>query len=337
MIDSNSFDALLSDIREKDLVDIRLSDLFKLQMIQNKNWIETYEISEIEKIEYIKEYVLGIIKNSTNVLGRIDWQKHIVERENIVVNSLIYKDLIDIMKYFISLTFVFGIKYEDWIKEFLFTTEMINDEVVKNKMDINENIKIVSIDLDGVIADFHTGIINYFFKKGYVGHDVYDKEHNNYSYQEFFKTWISDPLYIEKYKNNFLEEDGFKYLSLFNGSKEFIDNLISLGYNILILTARSKKYISDTIFWLKNNNIAYHHLIFEKDKSDAFLSLYPSKIILHIDDRDKHCIEVSSNGIETILLNKPYNSQFDIIRYENIHRFDDFDQIYDYVRKIKWS
>ena len=72
-------------------------------------------------------------------------------------------------------------------------------------------------------------------------------------------------------------------------------------------------------------------ILWNRDKADALRSLLPAKPLCHIEDRDKHAIEIANIGIDVILLNKPYNVK---LNHSKIHIANDWDKVKAIITKL---
>lgn len=113
-------------------------------------------------------------------------------------------------------------------------------------------------------------------------------------------------------------------------AKEVINKLYDEGTEIVFISLRKKKYLSDpyklSFDWLHKNEVKFHKLFVDTgEKTDECVD---NKIDLFIDDLPKNCEDVSSAGINVLLFNSDYNHD------ENrFNRVNDWNEVYDYIHK----
>jgi uncharacterized HAD superfamily protein len=184
-------------------------------------------------------------------------------------------------------------------------------------------------DIDGVIADYETCYEKFLIEeKGLEPIDNFRRA--TYS---FYKRFGITRLKEEQCHQDFIYWGGFRKLQICPGVIELIRYARALRFKIVLVTARPvwvhKRIYEDTHIWLKESEIDYDLLLFNKDKADAVINgIYPAKIVCFIEDRDKHAIELSHIGVPVVLINKSYNESIDI---QHVVRVDD---LYDVIELL---
>lgn len=113
-------------------------------------------------------------------------------------------------------------------------------------------------------------------------------------------------------------------------AKKVINKLHDEGCKIVIISFRKDKYLKDpyklTIDWLKQNDIHYDKVFVNTGtKTDECIE---NNVQLFIDDKESHCEDVSSAGIDVLLFTNAYNH--DETRFK---RVDNWDEVYNYVKE----
>lgn len=93
------------------------------------------------------------------------------------------------------------------------------------------------------------------------------------------------------------------------GAKEVINSLHDKGWEIIIISFRKDKYLSDpfklTKTWLDENGIKYDKIFVNTGtKQDECIE---NNVKLFIDDKESHCEDVSREGIDVLLFTNAYN------------------------------
>ena len=191
---------------------------------------------------------------------------------------------------------------------------------------------IIGIDIDNVISNFNDELFREFLdhdkslrNTGIINNDTYiTRGMFDWSKEELDDFYYSN---IERIAMN---------LKVIDKAPETIKRLRDNGYEIYIISGRDNGEYSDpykmTSEWLGKYEIEYDKLIL----TDAYNSDEKAKICIQndisimIDDSTKVCRETKSNGIETLLMDTPYNRQAN-----DFTRVCNWDEIYDFIVNYK--
>jgi len=119
------------------------------------------------------------------------------------------------------------------------------------------------------------------------------------------------------------------------GASRLTKELKKLGYKIIIITARPSNEYPEinkiTNQWLRNTNIEYDSILFDKHKSTKVLEQVPH-LAFSINDHFSEAKMISKFGFKTFLLNNKYNGirENDTID-TNIIRVDKLMDILKYI------
>lgn len=163
----------------------------------------------------------------------------------------------------------------------------------------NKQLMNIGIDIDGVIANTLPLLVdelNAFFNKNIKYKDV-----NNY---DIGKVYNLDNIQIE----NFIKAKGSLLVTDPKPMPGALECLKTLNNQLcfILISARNKKFRTETVHWLKRNNFDWDNLILlgSHDKADTCIEF---KIKVLIEDSLKNALQVSVRGIPVILLDAPYN------------------------------
>ncbi len=190
----------------------------------------------------------------------------------------------------------------------------------------------IGIDIDNVISNFNDVLLNEYLlhDKNLRNAGIINKN-ADYIRKGMFD-WNEDEE-TNFYKNNI--ERIVRKLGVIEGAKEYIDKLHNDGHIIYIITGRDngeyQEPYSMTKSWLDDNHIYYDYLILTDayDKHAKTLKCLEKNIDIMIDDSVRICSDCIENGIETILMDTPYN------KYSNIKRVKNWEEFYKYVSNYK--
>jgi len=187
----------------------------------------------------------------------------------------------------------------------------------------------VLLDMDGVIANFYKGFADYL-NKNYGCTLNLNEEPKNYD----FDKWGCgvDGIDFDKASKEWIEQDGFGKLPVFDGAEEFVEKLMSIS-TIYIVTARigdweqkfseetKKRIENNTYGWLKKHNMPIDKLFFTHEKIDFCKE---NGISVMIEDKLSTALNAAKNGISTILMDRGYNeSQIDRFKIYRVFNFND--------------
>lgn len=157
----------------------------------------------------------------------------------------------------------------------------------------------VGVDIDGVLADSLS---------------LWVKELNHYFKQDksLQQIQLQDVLQIYGITGEEMREFLYKRGRYLMTSPEPIPgasyylNQLKKSHEIFIVSARDKKFGSETREWLYKNNLPYNEILLlgSHDKKEACLT---NDLNVLIEDTLRICIEVSAAGVPVLLMDAPYN------------------------------
>jgi hypothetical protein len=181
------------------------------------------------------------------------------------------------------------------------------------------------VDIDGVLADYISGIFR--FIKERTGVEIPPLEGEMEFYSHVGKFIGHERAYELKhiFRDTGVESQGLEPIP---GSRKFLTSLKDLDCYILLMTARPyKKYrrmMADTIGWLKQFGFPYHAILFDENKEDRIIRDYSfAKFV--VEDTLSNAKKIAQKGIRVLLRDQPYN-QGDTGDLP-IERFKEYDDI----------
>jgi 5'(3')-deoxyribonucleotidase len=179
----------------------------------------------------------------------------------------------------------------------------------RSKFDIKPDKAVrerVLIDLDGVVRDFVTSLVN-----------VYQREHPDHIVKPVISRKLEDffPLGENIYK--FLE-DGFirevmEEAPAYPGALDALHKWQN-DFDIVIVTAQPAAIKASTYIWIGKNNLATSevHITYNKADIDG---------IALLDDFPENLQEFSDTGRLAVCLDQPWNQQYEGIRVKTVDEF----------------
>jgi len=264
----------------------RLDEMFNEQLLLNSDRLGN---DLKEKQTLTKETLLAIFSEVAEIQSQINWAYWKNERK--VIDSNIHEEIIDLFKFSLNLCLVWGLNPDSFMEEFRRKSEIVRfrfqqSDTLKRVKD--EGSKICAIDLDGVLVDYPRCWIDFINLQLSTSFKNLSEVKNKLESSVYFK------LKDEYRKSGYKRDIPFK-----DGSKEFVDELKSMGYNIIILTSRPySKYFRifhDTKYSLDKNDIHYDAIFFDEKKHLKILDEVETLSFL-VDDDENIVKKVSECG-----------------------------------------
>lgn len=192
-----------------------------------------------------------------------------------------------------------------------------------NRWEISEKEKVCGLDIDGVLNFYPDPWVEFL------------NERLNASFPDLKAVKASVPYQLYKDIKYEYRESGIKEnLEVRPGAAELTSILKSLGYTIMILTARPfskhKTLFKQTANWLTKNGIKYDGIIFGEDKYIQILQYVPNLRFM-VEDHRYYANLIGRWGYPVFLVDNIYNQgELD----KNVHRVKDLEEVIRYVREI---
>jgi len=242
------------------------------------------------KVKWNKEYVLALSKEVYEVLDEIDWKMH-TSKKSEDVNDNVLEECVDVLKYLFGIIQLNGFNVNELHQKFIDKSKVVeakfNQEEVMKKIKASDK-KIAFIDIDGVLADWPGGFLKWAGYKSLAQFksDVDKKE--QYRIKSEYRTC------------------GIKgKLDVLDGAVSFMQETCK-NYNVVLLTARPyKKYFriySDTLSWLKENDICYDAIVFDEEKEKYIINNFdPEQVAFCLDDDIGNANKLHDSGFKVYL------------------------------------
>ena len=253
-----------------------------------------------------KELALHIVSELDEVLNEISWKVHRKQKKVYIMSNLL-EEIIDLQKFVWSIATLWGFSADQMYDEFKRKSDVVeqlwNQEMLLDNLENNE--RIVGVDIDGVLADYSTGFFNFLGKeKGLVFSGVSVP-------RDLLSKGYASLTEYEEWKHDFRSGGYKRDLPVINGAAEFVSWLKKEGYGVVLLTSRPykryKRIFADTIGWLKEHGIIYDAIIFDEEKNMRLYREYGNKVKFFVEDEAEKAGSIAKVGIRVYLVDKPYN------------------------------
>lgn len=159
----------------------------------------------------------------------------------------------------------------------------------------------VALDLDNTTADFTGGFGSYLTTRTDTHngrtlptHSVYDLVKCGWFNTETeFTSLFNTAEMLGLYRN----------LNPFPRAIETLHSLHAAGHSIIVVTARSDAYYSDTMMWLHAYGIRYDRIIHTNDKATVDADVF-------LEDADYQIRNLRKAGKRVVVHSRPYNQHF---------------------------
>ena len=180
----------------------------------------------------------------------------------------------------------------------------------------------VGIDVDGVLRDFASSLIN-VYKKHYTGHEVTPVSRwNKYRVEGYFP--IGKDIY--KFFQTSFPNEIYTHAQPYPGAKKFMDELKS-KYDVYIITQQPTDHIAGlTDKWLRYHNLDTGKIIFTQDKSR-----YQFDLVLDDCTDNLEAITLKESAL-AVAMDRPWNQDW---KNNRVHKFNDFLKLADSYSKLK--
>lgn len=184
---------------------------------------------------------------------------------------------------------------------------------------------MICFDLDGVLADFHRAFLEFLNEE--LGTDYKPTDIKDYSLTRVIPNFTHQDY--EHYFLKFMYSGGFATLPL---TRQHYENtlfaMLQDGNEVCYITSRPIEARNDTVKWLAVHGLPISHLIFTHDKASAALQL---NVDVMIEDNGDNIRNLMTNGVQCILISKPYNLGVTIPGVPRVHTSK---QLYTTIYKI---
>ena len=242
------------------------------------------------KVKWNKEYVLALSKEVYEVLDEIDWKMH-TSKKSEDINDNVLEECVDVLKYLFGIIQLNGFNVNDLHQKFIDKSKVVeakfNQEEVMKKIKASDK-KIAFIDIDGVLADWPGGFLKWAGYKSLAQFKSEVDKKEQYRIKSEYRTC------------------GIKgKLDVLDGAVSFMQETCK-NYNVVLLTARPyKKYFriySDTLSWLKENDICYDAIVFDEEKEKYIINNFdPEQVAFCLDDDIGNANKLHDSGFKVYL------------------------------------
>ena len=286
----------------------------------------TYNFTDREK--FLKDLLIHLNAETFEVLREINWKMHKRATKTVDEKRLLF-EMVDVLKYAISLPGTWGFSPHDVEKAFEEKTKIVEQKFVQEiiNKDFSEVDKLVGVDIDGVLLNYPESFIEFAAKELKLEKNIVDFHMKGYNlYDEFADYAGVSKQVLKDLKHRYRTEGHKQNMKPIIGAAQFVDRLRGLGFKVILLSARPvEEYpnlMFDTMESLNRANISFDGIYFNENKEVEILKKFPS-ISFFIEDHMGNAEKICEAGKKVFLINKTYNQQecknANIIRVDYLH------------------
>jgi len=311
-------------------------ELFKKQQESDEVWIDSgrFRADREYRDEIIIQRLLETVEEVIEIKNSLGVSDHKLNQQITDLYNT-KTQIVDVLKYMIGLAQLLEFTPYDIYETFIIKSDRLMKGWAEQKVKMTEEMKVVCIDIDGVVANYEDGYITFLEED--CGLKVVSAG-ARYQYS-FSKRYGITHQKEEELYDQFVKSGGFATLELYPGAKDTIDWIESASRLIpVFVTARPNWLYSrisdDTLAWQRANGFGRILTIYDKDKADVIKNkIAPARVVAFIEDRDKHAVEVAHMGVKLFLIDRSYNRNFNEAEYATIQRVEGWREIGEYLMK----
>jgi hypothetical protein len=260
--------------------------------------------------EWMINYILGATSELSELLQQTNWRNNPIHAVD-EFGPNVSEELADITKYVFSLWQLMGFTPLDMLQAMDLKGDILNQLMYQETRSTLRERSILMLDLDGVIADFRQGFMEWISATRWA--DILTlKEEEIGLHMDINNGW--DYRAYNQAKIEFEREGGYSLLPSIRTMKMAVNTLRRIGWYIIVYTARPyttyKRIWGDTWLWLKDKEIEVDELHFGYDERVVTASqLSELNHVVAIDDDPTLIRRYVGCNIPIFVYPQPYNQQ----------------------------
>lgn len=259
-------------------------------------------------VDWMINYVLGAHSELSDLLAQTNWRNNSTY-VNTDFGPNVIEELTDVTKYIFSLWQLMGCSPQDMLNSMALKGELLNQILYQETRPQLKKRSIIMLDLDGVVADFRTGFMEWVSNTKWA-EILTIKEEEIGLHMDINHGW--DYNAYNQAKIEFEREGGYSFLPSIKAVKMAVNTLKSIGWYIMVYTARPytayKRIWGDTYLWLKDHDIQVDELHFGYDERVLTASyLQNDNHVVALEDDPTLIKRYQGCNIPVFVYPQPYN------------------------------
>ena len=283
-----------------------MSDLESLFSKQAEYQQKLRAITDENRSDEMRKLCLALHAEVTDLSRCINIRPH--GEDTSVNRDRILYDAVDVIRYTVAILNNWGFTAKDLVRAHDEKDAYLH---FSNSLDQNTYAgqPVVICDMDDVLTAFREGYYRWCEETYSVRADPLSTHY--YMVDELRGAGVNPEAAFRR----FISEGGMFMLDAVRGAVDMIQDLVSGGYWVHIVTARPEedpacKY--STYMWLHEAGVPCHKLSFTPEKYRWLVqSGYGDRVVCAIDDSSKHAAEYLKHGVPVVCPRKTYNADLD--------------------------
>lgn len=280
-------------------------ELWNIQKEFNDKFFETKggwpESDQLVSVS--KDFAIHLIKEATEVLDELSFKMHRKKRDE-ADRMNVLEEMVDIQKFLWGWAQVWGFTWDDFAEEFRRKSAVVEQRFAQERsLPELESHPCVLVDIDGVLADWQEGFINWLGCSEDLDVPYFETRHA-------LRLWYENEAGVkrqEEIKRLFRQSGAKRNLAVLPGARELL-NLIRHESLLKIILLTNRPYdehfriYGDTLEWIEKNSLPYDAIIWAKDKGFEAVKTFKN-VAWAIDDKAKNVTRLREAGITTVHVN----------------------------------
>ena len=186
-------------------------------------------------------------------------------------------------------------------------------------------MKKIGVDLDEILSDTLTSVLEYFNKLYIKSHK---KEHfYTYNYWDILGGTKEGSI---KFVDDYYKTDYFTNIKPIKDAYRNLVKLKKLGHELYVITGRSETYEKQTRDWVeKHYPDIFSEIFFVNTFSNSLIPIKKSQVCnmngikLLIEDNPDYIIDCTDNGVEVLFLDYPWNKGKEFKNATRVYSWDE--------------
>ena len=276
-------------------------------------------------LEWQLTYVQGLQQEIAELLEHIDWNPRWKDDSRNDQTSIAL-ELADITKYLLCLWQAFGFQYDEMLRWIEQKSDIVEFRATQRFRYPPENQNVLFVDLDGTIADWRRGFLEWMMTEPTGFLNCHSKDSlKSLSMDMDFDWTYSD---YKRLKDDFEWQGGYANLPPFQDAIELLQtwqNSFVQPY-VVVCTARPvdiARVYYDTFSWLDTYQLTAHeiHMVGDERVQLAMEMKDRGNTVIMLEDNPHLAMRAAVNNLHVVMRAFPYNK---LAIHYNIHRTSDF-------------
>lgn len=253
-------------------------------------------------VRWLKDYAFHLEGEVHEFIGEFSWKMHVPPAAaNALVRSNAREEWVDMLKYLLGMAVLMGYDAPEIWREFDRKSAVVELKYEQERAlnAIPEDARVVAVDLDGVLAEYPRGWLQWLRTSDATLSSVLSDARTSADARR-----LLGARRYEECKHVYRDSGGKARLPLRPGARQLLAALRGAGCKVVILSARPYKRYSrifaDTMTWLESFGLHYDGIFFDERKHLKILERFP-RLTAMVEDTPEQAVAVAEQGYPVYL------------------------------------